>query len=182
MDLAGQVEGQLHYTRGHKASVNNLSWGYVGTKCSVYTSHTVVKIFLWALCVSSILIQEPVLSAEDVNRLSCAANTRKPLNVLKKVRNWCMQVICDCWVFFLWTLNLCVKNIKCYFQYFIYTATETHHLLSTELCEHGDQPVSTQGGGCAPTTDAVTNKGKTDVETQDGKTSISESVEINLVQ
>lgn len=53
---------------------------------------------------------------------------------------------------------------KSYFQYDIITATETHYLLSTELCEHGDQPVSTQRGCNAATTDEGTYKGKTNVE------------------
>lgn len=38
------------------------------------------------ISVSSNLIQEPVLSVEDVDRLSCGANSRMPLSVLRKVR------------------------------------------------------------------------------------------------
>lgn len=40
------------------------------------------------------------------------------------------------------------------------TVTETHHLLSAELCEYSDQPVSTQRGGSAATADYGTHKGK----------------------
>lgn len=38
--------------------------------------------------------------------------------------------------------------------------------MSTELCEHGDQPLSTQRGCSAATTDAGTYKGETCVELQ----------------
>lgn len=48
----------------------------------------------------------------------------------------------------------------------IVTAAETHHLLSTELCEYSDQPVSTQRGGSAATAYSGTYKGKTNLELQ----------------
>lgn len=96
------------------------------------------------------------MSAQDVERLSCRENNRKPLTVLKKVE----KLI----IFFLCILKLWGNDLKRYFQYYIITATKTHHPLSTGLCEHGDQPVSTQRGGSAAATDAGTHKGKTNVE------------------
>lgn len=48
------------------------------------------NLILSALSVFSHHIQEPVLSAEDVERLSNRANSRKPLSILKKVRKWSM--------------------------------------------------------------------------------------------
>lgn len=48
--------------------------------CFEFQFHTVVNIF-----VSSNFLQDPVLSPEDLDRFSWA-NNRKPLNVLKKVK------------------------------------------------------------------------------------------------
>lgn len=96
------------------------------------------------------------MSAGDVERLSCRANNRKPLTVLKKVEKLIL--------FFFCILKLFGNILKRYFQYYIITATKTHHLLSTELCEQGDQPMSTQRGGSVAATDAGTHKGKTNVE------------------
>lgn len=78
-----------------------------------------------------------------------------PLSVLKKVGR---KLMCDK---LLMTIPPLHSNTL---TQFAMTATKIHHLLSTELCEHGDQPVPTQrGGGTAPT-DADTHKGKTNVE------------------
>lgn len=46
----------------------------------------------------------------------------------------------------------------------IVTATETHHLLSVKLCEHSDQPLSSQRGWSAATFDSGTYKGKNNVD------------------
>lgn len=43
----------------------------------------------------------------------------------------------------------------------IVPVTETHHLLSAELCEDSDQPVSTQRGHSAATAHSGPYKGKT---------------------
>lgn len=106
--------------------------------------------------VPSDLTQDPVLSAEDIARLSCRANNRMPLSVLKKVGR---ELMCD--KLLLTILPLHWEQSE---SLFVMTATKTHHLLSAELCEHGDQPVSTQRGGGAASTDADTHKGKTNGE------------------
>ncbi|XP_073327450.1 protein tyrosine phosphatase domain-containing protein 1 [Pagrus major] len=41
-------------------------------------------------------LREPVLSAEDINRLSCAANNRKPLSVLKKPQRHTIYCLLSC--------------------------------------------------------------------------------------
>lgn len=117
-----------------------------------------VDLSLSPVSVPSNLIQDPVLSAEDIERLSCRANNRMPLSVLKKVGR---KLMCDK---LLVTIPPLHSNTWEQFEnLFAMTVTKTHHLLSTELCEHGDQPMSTQRGGSAAPTDADTHKGKTNV-------------------
>lgn len=94
-------------------------------------------------------IQDPVLNTEDVERL----NSKKPLSVLKKVTMLTMPVM-------LYILNHIVRDLKCHHCDAI-TGAETHHLLSPELCEHSDQHVSTQRGGCAAAAAADPHQGET---------------------
>ncbi|XP_024859426.1 protein tyrosine phosphatase domain-containing protein 1 isoform X2 [Kryptolebias marmoratus] len=75
-------------------------------------------------------LKDPVLSSDDVEKLNVGGSNRKPLNVLKKI----------------------------YHVVSTTTVTETHHLLSAELCEYSHQSVSTQRGCSAPTADVRTHK------------------------
>lgn len=61
----------------------------------------------------------------------------------------------------LYILNHIVKDLKCH-QCDAITGTETHHLLSPELCEHSDQRVSTQRGGRAAAASADPHQGETE--------------------
>ncbi|KAF3854719.1 hypothetical protein F7725_022774 [Dissostichus mawsoni] len=50
----------------------------------------------WALLLTESDPQEPVLSAEDVDRLCCGANQRKPLSVLKKPQRDTISCLLSC--------------------------------------------------------------------------------------
>lgn len=84
-----------------------------------------------------------------------------PLSVLKKVGR---KLMCDELPVTILPLHSNTFRKQQFENLFAMAATKTHHLLSTELCEHGDQPVSTQRGGSAAPTDADTHKGKTNVD------------------
>ena len=95
VDLAGKIKGQWQ-----EAVMP------VPPLCPGEASHTVFNFSLWF----SILIQEPVLSAEDVHRLCIGAKNRKSLSVLKKVKTRVHQAQDDDTLRKSWSVICCFSH------------------------------------------------------------------------
>lgn len=151
MDLAGEAKGQCHHSNP------NLSWDCVKKRLDVLK-------FLFSILWSHI-------SDLSVCFLQPCSGAGPECRRYRKVELWSkQQEIFKCAQEGKTTdiNHICFLNIllKKYLHNNVYTitGTETHHLLSAELCEYSDQPVSTQRGCTAAATDASTYTGKNNIE------------------